>query len=237
MLYAEPRETFMNPIPSKRTTDSTGTVWIRMRFKKNKVWVEADAAGCPLQRDGRVRIKYQLDQPHEYRVKRPDVHALDATPEAVAPPPRHRPAEGAQSQTDPTGKRIVHIYTDGASSGNPGPAGIGVVLQCGSQRREISEYIGEATNNIAELLAIQKGLAAVKNRRLPVRVYTDSSYAFGVLSLDWKPKKNTEIIRTIRSFMATFDDVKLVKVRGHHGVLDNERADALATSAIRPASE
>lgn len=218
-----------------KATDATGAAWVRMRFKKNKVWVEADAAGRPLQKGGRVRMKYQLDQPHEYRVKRSDVTGLDEEPAEAPPPPVLPAAAGAKRTADPDGGRIVHIYTDGASSGNPGPAGIGVVLQCGAQRKEISEYIGTATNNIAELLAIQKGLAAVKNRRLPVRVYTDSSYAFGVLTLNWKPKKNTDIIGAIRRAMAAFADVRLIKVRGHHGVVENERADALATSAIRQA--
>ena len=226
----------MNPKSSMSATDPTGTAWIRMRFKKNKVWVESNADGGPLEKAGRVRIKYQLDQPHEYRVKRSDVHALDEAPPDEQPPRTPRPTERMHSPADPADDRIVHIYTDGASSGNPGPAGIGVVLQYGSRRREISEYIGAATNNIAELLAIQKGLAAVRNRRLPVRVYTDSGYAFGVLTLGWKPKKNTEIISAIRKQMAAFDDLKLVKVKGHRGVLENERADELATSAVRQAS-
>jgi ribonuclease HI len=225
----------MSPISSNRATDPAGTAWVRMRFKKNKVWVEADAAGRPLQMDGRVRIKYQLDQPHEYRVKHHDLRCLEEVPAEDPQTPLGRPAGRAKPPSDPPADRIVHIHTDGASSGNPGPAGIGVVLQYGSRRREISEYIGAATNNIAELLAIQKGLAAVRNRRLPVRVYTDSGYAFGVLTLGWKPKKNTEIISAIRKQMAAFDDLKLVKVRGHHGVLENERADELATSAVRQA--
>jgi ribonuclease HI len=224
----------MNSNASTHARLASGNAWVRMRFKRNKVWAEADAAGEPIQSGGRVRIKYQLDQPHEYRVRREDLRPLDEKPEEV-PPPVHRTAERAKPQTDRAGGRIVHIYTDGASSGNPGPAGIGVVLQCGPQRKEISEYIGSATNNIAELLAIQKGLAAVKTRRLPVRVYTDSGYALGVLTLNWKPKKNTELINAIRKSMAAFDDLKLVKVRGHQGVAGNERADELATAAIRRA--
>ncbi len=225
----------MSPQSSMQATGAAGAEWVRMRFKKNKVWVEADAEGRPLQKDGRVRIKYQLDQPHEYRVKRNDVIGLDEKPAEVPSPPVLPSGGSAKRPADMGGDRIVHIYTDGASSGNPGPAGIGVVLQCGAQRKEISEYIGRATNNIAELLAIQKGLAAVKNRGLPVRVYTDSSYAFGVLTLNWKPKKNTDLIGAIRRSMAGFADLKLVKVRGHRGVVGNERADELATSAIRQA--
>jgi len=235
MLYAKPLERFMNSIPPTPTTDSTGSSWVRMRFRKNKVWVEAGADGHPLQKEGRVRIKYQLDQPHEYWVKRQNVSSIHAASEDAPPSPELRPRERIEPLADSAAGRIVHIYTDGASSGNPGPSGIGVVLQYGRQRKEISEFIGEATNNIAELLAIQKGLAAVKNRHLPVRIYTDSSYAYGVLALEWKPQKNTELIAAIRRSIAAFADLKLVKVRGHHGVAENERADELATSAVRKA--
>ena len=227
----------MNSTPSIVTTDSTGTAWIRMRFKKNKVWVEADAQGRPFQKEGRVRIKYQLDQPHEYWVKRQNVSSLDEGLPEVPKPPEPRSTVRSTLEHAEEKSRIVHIYTDGASSGNPGPSGVGVVLTCGEKRREISEYIGYATNNIAELTAIQKGLAAVRNRRLPVRVYTDSSYAYGVLALNWKPKKNTDLIAAIRQTMSSFPLLTLVKVPGHQGVAGNERADALATSAIRQAGE
>jgi len=213
------------------TTDTAGTPWVRMRFKRNKVWVAADPQGRPQLTDGRARIKYQLEQDQDYRVRAEHLQGLEsAAPEATAPPAPNRPRGPA---ADPRDGRTVHIYTDGASSGNPGPSGIGVVLRCGDQRKEISEYIGEATNNIAELLAIEKGLAAVKNRSLPVRVYTDSSYAFGVLTLNWKPKKNIDLIAGIRRTMASFPNLRLVKVPGHSGVEENERADRLAVAAIR----
>jgi ribonuclease HI len=214
---------------------STDTNWIRMRFKKNKVWVEADAEGRPLPKGGRVRIKYQLEQPHEYWVKLQNVRGMDEPPPEVPHPAAARPAERNAPEADAADDRTVHIYTDGASSGNPGPSGVGVVLTCAGKRKELSEYIGEATNNIAELTAIQKGLSAVKNRRLPVRVYTDSSYAYGVLALNWKPKKNLDLIAAVRRSMAAFPRLTLVKVPGHQGVLENERADALATAAIRKA--
>jgi ribonuclease HI len=216
--------------------------WVRMRFRRNKVWAASDAAGRPIRQDGRTLIKYQLDQPHEYRVKTQDLEPLgeaQAPPEAPEAPeaPRRAPRKKTALPPGPViaaagDARCIHVYTDGASSGNPGPSGIGVVLRYGEQRREISEYIGEATNNIAELLAIQKGLAAVKKRSFPVRVYTDSKYALGVLSLNWKPKKNIELIAAIRKTMATFKDLRFIKVQGHCGVAENERADHLATSAV-----
>jgi len=130
---------------------------------------------------------------------------------------------------------LIHI--DGGSRGNPGPAGFGVyaVDAKGVVIAEHFGFIGVATNNIAELTAIQKGLAAVKNRCLPVRVYTDSSYAYGVLVLKWKPKKNLDLIAAIRRSMSAFPRLTLVKVPGHKGVVENERADELATSSIRKA--
>ncbi len=69
------------------------------------------------------------------------------------------------------------IYTDGASQGNPGPAGIGVVITdgAGATVRELSEHIGEVTNNIAEYQALLRGLEEAKvlgARR--VKVYADS---------------------------------------------------------------
>ncbi|MEJ2658376.1 MAG: ribonuclease HI, partial [Desulfobacterales bacterium] len=127
----------------------------------------------------------------------------------------------------------ICIYTDGASSGNPGPSGIGVFLRFGDYEKEISKYIGIATNNIAELEAIRTGLLAVKNTDLPVRVFTDSKYAYGILAQGWKARKNQDIITSIKKILLNFNDLKFIKVKGHRGVEGNERADALATSAIK----
>ncbi|MBW2438045.1 MAG: ribonuclease HI [Deltaproteobacteria bacterium] len=131
---------------------------------------------------------------------------------------------------DPAG---IQIFTDGASAGNPGPSGIGVLLRFGNHEKEISEYIGTATNNIAELKAIQAGLQALKNTTLPVRIYTDSRYAYGVLVLGWKAKANNELIESIKKTMRKFIDIRIFKVKGHAGHQENERADFLATSAIK----
>lgn len=126
----------------------------------------------------------------------------------------------------------VHVWTDGACSGNPGPAGLGVVVVDNGKRVEHGEYLGIGTNNIAELTAVLRGLDLVADRTRPVLVYTDSSYSIGVLSLDWKAKANVELVAEIRDALARFDDVRFVKVPGHAGVPENERCDALARNAI-----
>lgn len=130
----------------------------------------------------------------------------------------------------------VLIYTDGACSGNPGPAGIGVLMHFDDHEKEISEYIGLATNNIAELKAIQAGLMAVKNKNMPVKLFTDSGYAHGLLTRGWKAKANTELVEEIRKLMKQFKELKLIKVEGHAGNAGNERADKLATASIRKAA-
>ena len=128
------------------------------------------------------------------------------------------------------------MWTDGACTGNPGPAGIGVVVGDGDQRQEVSEFLGPGTNNIAELTAIERGLQLVTDRQRPVEVYSDSSYAIGLLSQGWKAKANQELVARIRALVATFPRVRFVKVAGHSGIPLNERTDELATGAIRDRS-
>jgi ribonuclease HI len=217
------------------------TDWKRMRFKKNKVWGALGADGLPDAREGKVLIKYQLNQDHEYRIHQKSLRPLEGPDQikSVAPgikkdaprPAQPSVAAGKAEEDQPADAVIIH--TDGASSGNPGPSGIGVLLKFGPHEKEISRFIGIATNNIAELEAIRIGLKAVKNRKKPVRIYTDSSYAFGLLTKGWKAKKNLELVAEIRKLLLSFSDIRFYKVKGHAGDPGNERADRLATSAIK----
>ena len=127
---------------------------------------------------------------------------------------------------------VIHIYTDGACSGNPGPAGWGVVLVFNDHIKEMSDFIGEATNNIAELTAIKKALETVKKRDLKVNVYVDSDYAIGVLTKSWKIRANNSLVDETRQLIDSFDDISFHKVAGHAGIKLNERADKLACLAI-----
>ncbi|MFZ5564712.1 MAG: ribonuclease HI [Thermodesulfobacteriota bacterium] len=225
------------------TTDAPG--WKRMVFKNNKVWVETDPTGEPLVQDGRVRIKYQLEQTHEYRVHKESLSPLSVLENAPPTPVPDRPKSTPRKKpgTSPENRGIerpadaICVFTDGAASGNPGPAGIGVLLVYKEKEKRISRFIGHATNNIAELKAIEAGLLEIKNRNLPVRLFTDSAYAFGVLTLGWKAQKNTELVVSIRKTMQAFKDLRLIKVKGHAGVPENETADFLATEAIRTAGQ
>jgi ribonuclease HI len=127
----------------------------------------------------------------------------------------------------------ILAFTDGACSGNPGPAGIGVVLVCGGHRKEISEYIGEATSNIAELSAIVRALGSIKDRSRHVIVHADSEYAIGALTERWKIRANRVLVEQARTLAASFTRLRFTWIPAHAGVAENERCDQLARAAIR----
>ena len=212
--------------------------WIRKQFKKNKVWVAADQEGQTIVQDNKVLIKYQLDQEHEYWVKAETVFEIQPNDQshkkspAVSKTASH-PVKAKDEKPEIFEEaNAINIYTDGASSGNPGPSGIGVFMRYKKHEREISRYIGNSTNNIAELTAIKTALQEVKRRDLPIHIYTDSSYACGLLINGWKAKKNISLINSIRQLMTPFNDLKIIKVKGHSGLEGNKKADQLATAAI-----
>jgi ribonuclease HI len=198
--------------------------WIECNLRGTTVFARARADGSlEADKDGRVDVKYKLDDAAKvYRAASRNLERRsDAKP--IEPPPPPPPKAGT-----------VIIYTDGACTGNPGPMGIGAVLLRGTARQEIGEYLGSGTNNIAELTAIERALDAVRpdERGAEVLVHTDSSYAIGVLSKNWKAKANTELIARIRGKLARFSRVGFVKVAGHSGIPENERCDELARTAI-----
>jgi ribonuclease HI len=206
-----------------------------MRFKGERVWVRADASGNPeLDASGRAEMKYRETDSKSYK---PFAGNLmpddgDAPPTPPARPSAERPRVKATRPA--SGTPALELWTDGACSGNPGPMGIGIVAIDGAKRRELGEYLGVGTNNIAELTAIDRALdlagADAASRRL--RIYTDSAYSIGVLSKGWKAKANQELIARMRRRLAGLPHVEFVKVSGHAGVPENERCDELARDAI-----
>jgi len=209
--------------------------WKRMSFQGNKVWVALTSEGSYLTKDNKVLIKYNVKQDYEYWIKKESLKPLDQ-----AVPARDKKTKAsARSLSKVLDTAIdmpdncIQIYTDGASSGNPGPSGIGALLIYRENRREISQNIGIATNNIAELSAIKIALSHLKRYDLPVRVFSDSSYSIGVLTKGWKPQSNKKIISEIKDLMQKLTDIKFIKVKGHSGIKENEVADFLATSAIK----
>jgi ribonuclease HI len=220
--------------------------WIRMKFKDQRVWVLADDAGRPvLDRDGRAEMKYRETDPKSYRPGLGNLMPDDGSgeePKARAP----RAASAAKAAKKPAragsaeaahAAGAIEIWTDGACSGNPGPMGIGVVVLDGATRKELGEYLGSGTNNIAELVAIERGLEVAAqltngDRARAMRIYSDSSYAIGLLDKGWKAKANQELVARIRKAVDAHSRLSFVKVAGHAGVPENERCDELARVAI-----
>jgi ribonuclease HI len=85
---------------------------------------------------------------------------------------------------------MITAYTDGASSGNPGPMGIGVVLiKDGFVVEELSEYLGDGTNNIAEYTAVIKALQTVHSMgETEAHIRSDSELVVRQLNNEYKVK-------------------------------------------------
>jgi len=137
----------------------------------------------------------------------------------------------------------VHIYTDGACSGNPGPGGWGSVLLYNGHRREMSGGESATTNNRMELQAVIEAIEALK-RPCKVTIHTDSVYVMKGIT-EWLPMwkrrnwrtaarqavKNAELWQRLERVLAAHQ-VKWRWVKAHSGIVENERADELARRAI-----
>jgi len=135
----------------------------------------------------------------------------------------------------------IVIYTDGASRGNPGPGGYGTVMLAGKYRKELSGGFRYTTNNRMELLAVIVGLETLKNESSDVTVYSDSSYVVDAVEKRWifswekkgfKKKKNPDLWKRFLKIYRKHH-VKLVWIKGHANIPENERCDFLAVEASK----
>ena len=133
----------------------------------------------------------------------------------------------------------IFLFTDGASSGNPGPGGYGVVLKCAGREMEMSGGFSLTTNNRMELLAVIKGLEAIRWQNAEVHVYSDSSYVVNAINKGWLEgwvKKGFAKVKNpdlwIR-FNALYKKHRVAFhwIKGHAGHPENERCDRLAVDA------
>ncbi|MEX0594044.1 MAG: ribonuclease HI [Balneolaceae bacterium] len=139
----------------------------------------------------------------------------------------------------------VEIYTDGACRGNPGPGGWGAVLLFNGDRKEISGGESTSTNNRMEMTAVCKALNALK-RPCRVRLYSDSALIINAFNQGWiknwkrrgwrksnkQPVENRDLWEEILE-AATPHQVEWIKIKGHAGIEENERADQLAVEASK----
>ena len=216
--------------------------WRVAILRGQKVFARAKADGSLDAQGGRVEIRYKPSDGRAYQAGArnleidatsailPDDHCVPG--QAVASKADKKKSSGLDAHLAPVAKGSWLAYTDGACSGNPGPAGSGyVVVAPDGRMAEGWDFLGEATNNVAELTGIQSALTLIP-KHAPTVIYTDSQYAIGVLGKGWKAKANQELIADIRAMLKGRAGLDFVYVRGHVGVPLNERADELARQAI-----
>ena len=217
-----------------------------MRLRNAEVLVRCDASGELDSKDGRVEVRYKPNDGRAYFASasnlKPPAGAQKIEPDSFCGPGESvkKPTKSKKTSASPTiaapekpeGDEIL-AYADGACSGNPGPAGVGAIAIWADQTRELSEYIGEATNNIAELMGVLRAVELAQELGRPLRLYTDSKYSIGVLTQGWKAKANKELVAKVRQALEAHPDTKLFHVRGHQGARLNEHADELAVRAVQ----
>ena len=135
----------------------------------------------------------------------------------------------------------VHIYTDGACSGNPGNGGYGIVMEWVDKpyKKEFSAGYRLTTNNRMELLAVIVAIEMLKTDNVDVTVYSDSKYVVDAVEKKWvfgwqkkgfKDKKNVDLWNR---FLKIFPkhNIKFIWIKGHNDHPQNERCDRLAVAA------
>lgn len=138
----------------------------------------------------------------------------------------------------------IHIWTDGACSGNPGPGGWGAVLKWNGHEKELSGGERETTNNRMEMLGAIEALNALK-KPSKVKLHVDSKYVMdgatkwihgwkrnGWKTADRKPVKNADLWAALETAAARHE-IEWKWVKGHADDEMNHRADELARNAIK----
>ena len=139
--------------------------------------------------------------------------------------------------------KSIEIYTDGACRGNPGVGGWGAIIHYLDTSKELFGGSHETTNNQMEMQAVIEGLKALKEP-CNITLYTDSKYVMdgitnwihGWKQNDWKtankkPVKNKELWQELDGLVSKHN-IEWKWVKGHAGILGNERADELANLGI-----
>ena len=131
---------------------------------------------------------------------------------------------------------MIHVYTEGACLGNPGPGGWGAVIIEDDISTELSGKEADTTNNRMEVTAVIEALKKI-SQEAEIIIYSDSTYVINTMVKNWKRNKNKDLWNLLDGQMVG-RKVKWKWVKGHSGDPLNERADRLAhgaaTSVISP---
>lgn len=122
------------------------------------------------------------------------------------------------------------LYCDGASLGNPGDAGIGCLVLIDSKKIEISEYIGKTTNNVAEYMALIRGLEEVlKEKAQEIEIFSDSELLVYQINGVYKVRnrKLISLYEKVKELLSKFKKYHIFHIDRE----DNFIADKLAKKA------
>lgn len=128
---------------------------------------------------------------------------------------------------------LVKVYTDGASRGNPGKAGIGVIIldDSGQILAKENEYIGIATNNVAEYKAVILGLQkAVEIGATKVKLFADSQLLVRQLSGEYRVRNEglKPLFLEVKKLSQEFEEFEAIHIPRE----ENKEADGLANQAL-----
>lgn len=153
-----------------------------------------------------------------------------------------KPVVRAKIQSAPSQNTII-VYTDGACTGNPGKGGYGAVIIDGDRTEELSGGYKLTTNNRMEMMAAIAALESLKSNS-QVKLHSDSKYLVDAMVKGWAKKWQANGWRRNKKEMAKNPDlwqelldlckihkVEFIWVKGHAGIPENERCDALAVAA------
>jgi ribonuclease HI len=139
--------------------------------------------------------------------------------------------------------KVINIFTDGSSRGNPGPGGYGIVMEQKDTGyfKEFSEGFRMTTNNRMELFAVIEALNKIKTKNADVVVYTDSKYVSDSVEKKWVfnwEKNNFKKIKNVdlwTKFLRIYakHSIKFIWIKGHNNHPQNERCDSLAVEASK----
>ncbi|MHB1692875.1 MAG: ribonuclease HI [bacterium] len=135
----------------------------------------------------------------------------------------------------------IDIYTDGACSGNPGPGAYAAILLYKDKEKVVSGFKEHTTNQEMEIVAVLSALKAIKNKDIPINLYSDSKYALDGMSAwmhDWAKKQWKKDIKHKHIWQEMFNIYNTLKinciwVKGHANNLYNERCDKIARDLIK----
>lgn len=129
----------------------------------------------------------------------------------------------------------INMYTDGGARNNPGPGGIGVLI-CDSSGEELlrhKDFIGHATNNVAEYCALIAGLEIAKEMKASdVSCHLDSELVVKQMTGVYKVKnpEMKKLFAEVQSSMRNFEKVSFTHLRRSHEKM--VIADALVNQAL-----